>query len=118
MPDAWEEANGLDKNNAADAKTYTLDSEKNFYTNIEVYVNGIVEEITKAQNADALTSVEEYYPTQTFLAGIRDAQSDMSIRRIEYYSLDGKRLAEPQTGICIRRIFYAGGQVETDKVMK
>ena len=118
MPDAWEDANGLDKNNAADAKTYTLDSEKNFYTNVEVYVNGIVEKITKAQNADALTSVEEYYPAQTFLAGIRDAQSDMTIRRIEYYSLDGKRLAEPQTGICIRRIFYAGGQVETDKVMK
>lgn len=118
MPDAWEEANGLDKNNAADAKTYTLDSEKKFYTNVEVYVNGIVEEITKAQNADAITAVEEYYPTQTFLAGIRDAQSDRTIRRIEYYSLDGKRLAEPQTGISIRRIVYRGGQVETDKVMK
>ena len=118
MPDAWEDANGLNKNDAADAKTYTLDSEKHFYTNLEVYANGIVEHITKAQNADALTSVEEYYPAQTFLAGIRDVQSDMTIRRVEYYSLDGKRLAEPQTGICIRRIFYAGGQVETDKVMK
>ena len=118
MPDAWEDANGLNKNDASDAKTYTLDSEKKFYTNVEVYVNGIVEEITKAQNADAITSVEEYYPTQTFLAGIRDAQSDRTIRRIEYYSLDGKRLTEPQTGISIRRIVYRGGQVETDKVMK
>ena len=118
MPDAWEEANGLDKNDASDAKTYTLDSEKKFYTNVEVYVNGIVEEITKAQNADALTAIEEYYPAQTFLAGIRDAKSDGTIRRIEYYSLDGKRLAEPQTGISIRRIVYGGGRVETDKVMK
>ena len=118
MPDAWEDANGLNKNDASDAKTYTLDSEKHFYTNLEVYANGIVEHIAKAQNADALVSVEEYYPAQTFLAGIRDVQSDMSVRRIEYYTLDGKRLAEPQRGISIRRIVYAGGMVETDKVMR
>lgn len=117
MPDAWEDANGLNKNDAADAKTYTLDS-KGFYTNVEVYVNGIVEEITKAQNADALTAVEEYYPAQTFLAGIKAIASDAAVQRIEYYSLDGKQLAEPQQGVSIRRIVYGGGHVETDKVIK
>lgn len=40
MPDAWEHAHKLSPNNASDAASYTLD--KN-YTNIEVYLNGLVE---------------------------------------------------------------------------
>ncbi len=117
MPDAWEDANGLNKDDASDGKTYTLDS-KGFYTNVEVYVNGVVEEITKAQNADALTIVEEYYPAQTFVAGIKGVTSDAAVERIEYYSLDGKLLAEPQQGISIRRIVFGNGQTLTDKVIK
>ena len=61
MPDAWELANGLNPNNAADGKTYTIDA-KGWYTNLEVYMNSIVEDIVKAQNANAISAVEEYYP--------------------------------------------------------
>ena len=64
MPDAWETANGLNPNDASDAKTYTLDS-KGWYTNIEVYANSLVEDIMKAGNADATESVDEYYPSCT-----------------------------------------------------
>ncbi|MBN2765625.1 MAG: pectate lyase [Paludibacteraceae bacterium] len=39
MPDAWENKKKLDKNNPADAASYSLN--KN-YTNIEVYLNGLV----------------------------------------------------------------------------
>jgi hypothetical protein len=39
MPDEWEKKNGLNPNDASDASQYKLD--KN-YTNIEVYINGIV----------------------------------------------------------------------------
>ncbi|MBQ5607351.1 MAG: hypothetical protein IIU87_09095 [Prevotella sp.] len=63
IPDAWEDANGLDKNNAADGNLYTLDSERTWYTNLEVYLNSIVEDITKAQKANAEIEIEdEYYP--------------------------------------------------------
>lgn len=39
MPDAWEDANGLDKNNPNDGKYYML---TNKYTNLEVYLNELV----------------------------------------------------------------------------
>ncbi|MEE1091528.1 MAG: hypothetical protein UHZ01_00410, partial [Prevotella sp.] len=63
IPDAWEDANGLNKNSAADGNLYTLDSEKTWYTNLEVYLNSIVEDITMAQKANAQIEIEdEYYP--------------------------------------------------------
>lgn len=65
IPDAWEDANGLDKNNPADGNLYTLDSEKIWYTNLEVYLNSIVENITKAQTKGATIEIEEYYPAWT-----------------------------------------------------
>lgn len=117
MPDAWEVANGLDPNDANDGKLFTLDSEKQFYTNLEVYINGLVEHIIKAQNADALSAVEEYYPAQTF-SSIQGVNAEQQVKRIDYYSLDGKHLDEPQQGICIRRITMVDGRVESDKVQK
>ncbi|MCH5309222.1 MAG: hypothetical protein J1E58_05105 [Prevotella sp.] len=46
MPDAWETANGLNPNDAADANAYA----ENGYTNLENYLNSLVEAITIAQN--------------------------------------------------------------------
>ena len=42
MPDAWEDANGLDKNTAADALLVTSTNAP--YLNIEVYINGLTNE--------------------------------------------------------------------------
>lgn len=41
MPDAWEHKKGLNSESASDAASYTLNQE---YTNIEVYLNSLVEE--------------------------------------------------------------------------
>ncbi|MCQ2220043.1 MAG: pectate lyase [Prevotella sp.] len=117
IPDEWEVANGLNKNNAADGKTKTLDK-KGWYTNLEVYLNSIVEHITKAQNADAINAVEEYYPEYKDPAtSIRPTLSSQKAV-IEYFSLDGKRLVEPADGVSIRRITYADGSQEVVKVIK
>lgn len=118
IPDEWEKANGLNPNDAADANLYTLDTEKQWYTNIEVYLNSIVEHIIKEQNADAIDTVNEYFPS--FTAGISDieAGSSSEIVAIEYFSLDGRAITEPANGITIRRIIYADGHVEADKVIK
>lgn len=61
MPDIWEDAVGLNKNDASDAQKYTLDP-RGYYTNIEVYCNALVEDLVKAQNAGAEYAVDEYYP--------------------------------------------------------
>lgn len=76
IPDAWETANGLNPNDASDAKTYTLDA-KGFYTNLEVYANSLVQDIMIAENKEAQSSVKEYYPRYvkedgTIVAGIND----------------------------------------------
>lgn len=76
MPDVWEDANGLDKNNAADAVTTSIcDKDANNvhgvkYTNVEVYANSLVEAQVKAQRADAQSTFEEYYPACVNPTGI------------------------------------------------
>ena len=54
IPDAWETANGLNPYSASDGKTYTLDPQKR-YTNLEVYLNSLVQDIMIAGNEDAQT---------------------------------------------------------------
>ena len=101
MPDEWESANGLNPNDATDGNAYTLDTEKGWYTNVEVYMNSIVEDIMKGGNADAETTVNEYYPTCVNTA-IRPLKSTSNILNTEYYSLEGFKLDAPRKGVTIR----------------
>ncbi|MDO5525294.1 MAG: pectate lyase [Prevotella sp.] len=118
IPDEWETANGLNPNDASDAVQTTVDT-KGWYTNIEVYANSIVEHIVKAQNADAITAVDEYYPAYKTPTGIGEISTPTSaIQRVEYFSLDGSKLSEPVKGINIRKITYSNGKISTDKVIK
>lgn len=65
IPNVWESANGLNPDDASDAALFTLDSEKKWYSNLEVYLNSLVEDIMKDGNNDAQTAVDEYYPACT-----------------------------------------------------
>lgn len=117
MPDEWETANGLNPNDPNDANLYTLDTEKGWYTNVEVYINSLVEPIIKAQNADAIEAVDEYYPS--CVTGIEDAPVISSeVAKIEYFTLGGAKVSGPVKGINIRKITYSNGKIETDKVIK
>lgn len=118
IPDAWETANGLNPDDASDGKLFTLDS-KGWYDNFEVYLSSLVEHIMKAGNADAISSVDEYYPAYTApTSAIDEITVSGEVERIEYYNLQGIRLAEPVQGINIRRTVYRNGDVVTDKVLK
>ena len=65
MSDEWETLNGLNPNDASDGKTKTLDS-NGYYTNVEVYCNQLVEDIIKAERANATESFDEYYPVAKY----------------------------------------------------
>lgn len=121
IQDEWEKANGLNPNDASDAITYSLD-EKRYYTNIEVYANSLVENIMKAENQDALSGVDEYYPT-TVSTGISQIENDQevgnsAIKSITYYTLNGTKLPTPNKGLNIRKIELTNGTIKTDKVIK
>lgn len=121
IPDEWEKANGLNPNDASDALTYSLDK-KGYYTNIEVYANSLVENIMKAENQDALSGVDEYYPTSVS-TGISQIEKDQeagnsAIKSITYYALNGTKLPTPNKGVNIRKIELANGTIKTDKVIK
>lgn len=117
IPDEWEKANGLNPNDASDALTYSLDA-KGYYTNIEVYANSLVENIMKAENQDALSGVDEYYPTSTSTGISQTVVDKGEVASITYYDLNGSRLNAPAKGISIRKITYSNGKTATDKVIK
>lgn len=61
IPDEWEIEWGMDPNNAADAKKYTMDP-NGYYTNLEMYANSLVEDIMKSGNDDGEANYTEYWP--------------------------------------------------------
>ncbi len=101
IPDAWETANGLNPNDASDAKLYTLDSEKKWYTNIEVYANSLVEDIMKAGNADAISTVDEYYPTWQQPTNITNQLLTNDPGQAVLYNLSGQKVDASYKGIVI-----------------
>lgn len=122
IPDEWEIKNGLDPNDPEDALSFSLDP-RGWYRNIEVYANALVEHIVKAQNANAEDPLDEYFPELQFVSGagvgeITVDKSPSSIRSIQYYTIDGRKLREPQKGINVRVIIYEDGSREADKVIK
>lgn len=119
IPDSWETANGLDPNDATDALTYSLDS-KEYYTNLEVYANSLVEDIMKQGNADAENKVDEYYPAWKNPTGISQiiGSNPSELVKVTYYSLNGTLLSAPQKGINIRKMLFKNGKTIVDKVIK
>ena len=119
IPDAWEITNGLDPNDATDALTYSLDS-KEYYTNLEVYANSLVEDIMKQGNADAENKVDEYYPAWKNLTGILQitGSNPNELVKVTYYSLNGTLLSAPQKGINVRKMLFKNGKTIVDKVIK
>ena len=102
IPDEWETDNNLNPNNAADGTAYTLDSEKLWYTNLEVYMNSLVEDIMKAGNADAINAVDEYYPLYKTTNGIHPVSRVTPALNDKYCNLQGIRIKKPNKGIYIK----------------
>lgn len=68
IPDEWETAHGLNPNKTADAVEFTIcENDPNNtnsvkYTNLEVYANYLVQDITQYERDEATETFDEYYP--------------------------------------------------------
>ena len=116
IPDEWETANGLNPNDKNDGNLYTLDTEKGWYTNLEVYANSLVEDIMKAGNADAISSVDEYYPVYQKTTAISAVTGSSAVVNTTYYDLQGRQLSAPQAGIIICSTTHTDGHKSTKKI--
>ncbi len=105
IPDSWESANGLNPNDKSDGATLYKDGSG--YTNLEVYINSLVEQIVKDENADADIIINETFPVYSLPTDIpttKNTPSTISIQKngskkiikgledkthIEVYSLTG-----------------------------
>lgn len=129
IPDAWENDHSLNPNDATDANTKTVDT-KGVYSNLEVYLHSLVAGImTKgAALADGETGPKEYWPLSDTLGkpdgaetsdgsdvnpkpgALRTIEQFSDIVAVEYYDLQGRRLAQPARGLSIQRTIRANGQ--------
>lgn len=119
IPDEWENANGLNPSDANDGNEYTIDSE-GIYTNIEVYLNSLVEHIMKDGNADAEDAVNEYYPKYNSASGIKEIANSVELKKITYTTLSGQNInqADATRGVYIMVEHFADGSTRTRKVVK
>ena len=104
MPDDWEIANGLNPDDPGDGNDKKLDT-KGWYTNLEVYLSNVVEDIMRQGNADAQTAVEEYYPVAdgNVPSGIDSVAADEEdIVTTNYFNVRGVRVNPSAKGIVIR----------------
>ena len=99
IPDEWEIANGLNPNDASDGQKKTIDTEKGWYTNLEVYMNSLVEQIMKDGNSEADSSVDEYYP-QYVSTTVRAMRAETGKSR-DRYDLAGRKVNGNSKGIII-----------------
>lgn len=72
IPDDWEDIHGLDMDDASDGKKVTASG----YTNLEIYLNSLVSNITKAQNAGGQQRGYTVNTDGTTTDGIQDILTD------------------------------------------
>ncbi len=91
IPDVWEDANGLDKNNAEDGATVCADG----YTNLEHYLNSLVAEIMeKGNEGGQYINGNTVYDDPT---GISETVVD-KVKDYRIYNLQGMQITSPVKG--------------------
>lgn len=98
MPDEWEEAHGLNPKYPLDRNN----KHESGYTYLEVYINGLVEHIVKAELSDF-----DYIAggdANDFVTNLPSVQSEASQQQQVWFDLQGRPTDEPQqSGIYIGR---------------
>lgn len=95
MPDEWEIANGLDRNDPADGKAIAA----NGYTNLECYLNSLVAHIVEGGNEGGtlLSGKQEFGAGVGEISNGADFENNNAI-----YNVNGMKADEDSKGILIR----------------
>ena len=115
MPDTWEDANGLDKNDDTDGAEVNADG----YTNLEHYLNSLVADITTLQNAGG-TAAGTTEEASTEMVVADGYQIDASTKTAESAS-DGVNTWEFEEGFTVTNANgkgYSTGKYNTLKYSK
>ncbi len=91
MPDEWETANGLNPNDASDGNAKGEDG----YTNLEIYINSLVADITAKQNEGG----ELWNGQQT--TDITAIVDRPHLQHCQVYNMQGQQTDHPRKGIYI-----------------
>ena len=94
MPDAWEDAKGLLKNDQSDAQKTSVDGT---YPNVEVYLNSLVASITENELKDGLYTAAQAIqktvdPVKIYLdnsSGLLQISHQQTFNRLKIYSITG-----------------------------
>lgn len=124
IPDAWENANGLNANDASDASTTTIDP-RQYYTNIEVYCNSLIQDLMIAGNSDATKGINEYYPpfhkedgTAVTTSINNTNEKQCATVDTTYYNLKGCKAACSAKGNIIKVDTSSNGKTTRKKIIK
>ena len=93
MPDEWETANGLNPNDKSDGNAIG----EGGYTNLEIYMNSIVADITEKQNEGG-----ELWSGQQTTTAIEAIKTERPNTSGAIYTLQGVRTTNPAKGIYIQ----------------
>jgi hypothetical protein len=99
MPDVWEISNNLNPENSGDAQLKSVDG---IYSNVEVYLNSLVNGIVEAQNQDGIVTSAKQLPVKKDLIHAYWNNSSkeiivnhsLEIRRISVFSISGVLIAD------------------------
>jgi hypothetical protein len=98
MPDTWEDANGLDKNNPDDGNLITEAG----YTQLENYLNALVDEITQSQNEEGTVMGETEVVSSISEVRAGEPYGHQLQHDDVWYSLQGIRMSTPHSGVLIK----------------
>lgn len=101
-----------------DAKMYIVEKNGEFFALTSVK-NIAVDDAKVSYAVRAANKMGGFGVASSASTGIQDIAAEASeIAKTEYYTLDGRKLSAPQSGINIRKITYQNGKVKTDKIIK
>lgn len=96
MPDAWEDANGLNKYDPSDAQSVTVDGK---YPNMEAWLNSLVADIVREKLKDAIVSS----PVLTF--------QELPEPEIAFHPRSGRITIRHASRISLVQLFNTNGQL-------